>query len=303
MSQSRKQDLWHGYDAVRDRPRLRRFLVEALAYPQLVWQDRSLVRNFYRRELLGRFRGSIFGLLWVLIHPIFLFATYYLVFGVMFNQRAPNGLPEMWYPLYLFTGVIAWTAFAESTARCASLVVENGNLIKKVSFPAQLLPLHILGVNTLVYGIGVLCYLIVAVAMSFPLPGTAVIALPVVLFVQLLFTLGASLLLGAVHVFFRDVAQIWPILLNFWFFATPIFWYPGMIHDMDSLLPLLEWNPMYHVMLAHRWALGMPTVSGSFLGTGEVLGLAMTGLIPALITFFLGFVVFRSLQHRFADEV
>ena len=303
MSQSGEQAGWHGYDVVKDRPRLLRFLAEVPRYAPLVWRNRGLVRNFYRRELMSRFRGSIFGMLWVLIHPIFLFFTYYLAFGVMFGARAPDGQHELWYSLFLFSGVIAWTAFAESTARCASLVVENGNLIKKVSFPAQLLPLHIIAVNVLVFCVGVICYLVVAAIVGFPLPGLVILSLPFVLLVQLLFTLGVSLLLGAVHVFFRDIAQIWPILLMFWFFATPIFWYPQMFPDLESLLPLLEWNPMYHLMVAHRYALGMPTPAGELLGPIEVVTLAARSLLPAAIAFVIGFVVFRSLQHRFADEV
>lgn len=312
MVENRAQAPWQGYDAERDRPRLTRFLAEIPFYPRLVWRHRSLVRNFFRRELLGRFRGSVLGLFWVLVHPIFAFFTYYLVFGVMFGTRAPGGMHQLWYPLYLFSGVLAWTAFAESTTRCTSLVVENGNLIKKVSFRAQLLPLHILGVNVLVFLVGIACYLLVALITGFPLPGATIVLLPLVLLVQLLFTLGLSLLLGALHVFFRDAAQIYPILLNFWFFATPVFWYPTMFEGLQQLLPILRWNPLYPILLAHRHVLGIPDpiTSGAAAGTGghiasmgEVLALIGEALVPAGVAFIVGFVVFRSLQHRFADEV
>jgi lipopolysaccharide transport system permease protein len=303
MAPTRAPAEWQGYDAVKDRPRILRYLAEIPGYPLLIWKHRSLVRNFYRRELLGRFRGSVFGLLWVLIHPIFLFVTYYLVFGIMFGTRSPGGQHELWYPLFLFSGVIAWTAFAESTTRCTSLVVENGNLIKKVSFPAQLLPLHILSVNVLVFLVGAFCYFLLAFFTGFPMPGLPVLLLPLVLLVQLVMSLGLSLLLGAVHVFYRDIQQIYPILMNFWFFATPIFWYVGMIQGMESLLPALEWNPMFPLMLAHRDVLGIPDATGQAASFVEVLQRIGTAALPAFIIFVLGYVVFRSLQHRFADEV
>jgi hypothetical protein len=104
MAPTRAPAEWQGYDAVKDRPRILRYLAEIPGYPLLIWKHRSLVRNFYRRELLGRFRGSVFGLLWVLIHPIFLFVTYYLVFGIMFGTRSPGGQHELWYPLFSLLG-------------------------------------------------------------------------------------------------------------------------------------------------------------------------------------------------------
>ncbi len=313
---SESSQLGQSYDAVKDRPKIGRFLVEVLTYPRLMHKNRSLIHNFFKREFYGRFRGSILGTLWVLIHPIFLFLTYYLVFGLMFNARAPDGagLHELWYPLYLFTGVLAWTVFAETAVRCTSIVMDNGNLIKKVAFPAQLLPLHLCIVNTIVYVVGVIAYTLIAWATGFYLPSYGVLLLPLVLIVQTIFTMGVGLLLAAVNVFFRDMAQIFPILINLWFFATPVFWYESqfmtrdaetgaLYNRMEAVLPFLRANPMYSILGAHRSVLGIPRETGVIPDFAAMLHDIGAATVPSLITFAVGFVVFRSLQHRFADEV
>jgi len=292
----------HTYDAsTRSRNPLR-FLLQIPFYPALMLNHGGLIRNFFTRELGSRFRGSALGSLWVLVHPMFLFATYYVVFGVMFGMRDKEGFPENWYAFYLITGVLAWTLFAETTMYCTSVIIANGNLIKKVKFPAQLLPIPISAVNSMVFLVGVGAYLGFALVSGYEwCPGWSLLWLPVVMFVQLLFTIGVSFLLAAGNVFLRDLTQIYPIIANLWFFTTPVFWYPRMFGKsatLKALAPLLELNPMYHIIGAQRSALG--TAMDPKLGVLPQLGAAA---VPAVITFAVGFCFFRSLQHRFADEV
>ncbi len=300
----------HSYDADREGARWPGFLLEAAAYPFLIQRNMALVRNFFRREFLGRFRGSLLGVFWVLVHPIFLFLTYYLVFGLMFAVRSPEGAHPLWYPMYLFTGVLAWTAFVETAVRCTTLIIENGNLIKKVAFPAQLLPLHLIAVNLVVYLVGVLAYYILSALTGFVFPGYGLLLLPLVLVVQALFTIGVGLILASWNVFFRDINQIFPIVANLWFFATPIFWYEEMLlgrggdlSGIRTLLGWLEWNPMTPLLRAHRAVLGIPLPDGTAPSMGYILDAVGTAALPAVFFFFFGFLVFRSLQHRFADEV
>ena len=302
----------HGWDADTDKGSRLRFLKELLDYPALAYRHKALLYNFYRREFHGRFRGSILGMFWVLMHPIFMFLTYYLAFGVLFASR---NLPvPMHYPLYLFLGIIAWMAFAETTIRATTLVVENGNLIQKVAFPAQLLPLHLLAVNTIVYLVGGLIVLIIAVAVGWPVAWFNLLGLPYVLLVQSVFALGLSLFLAAAFVFLRDLSQVYPIFMTFWFFASPIFWHRGMLsaETYKSFAPYLELNPIYHLVSAHRAAFGLGTEGMSFsspevvypnAGLWDVLAYATAALPWAIVALVIGFVTFRSVQHRFADEV
>jgi lipopolysaccharide transport system permease protein len=111
-----------------------------------------------------------------------------------------------------------------------------------------------------------------------------------------------SFLLAAGNVFLRDLTNVFPIVVNLWFFATPVFWHPGMFASdperVKTLMPIIELNPMYHIVAAHRAVLG--TSPNPEIG---VLSQLADATIPAVITFVVGFCFFRSLQHRFADEV
>ncbi len=298
------------YDAERGSGSLLQFLGEALLYPVLLYKHRTLVRNFFRREFQSRFRGSILGSFWTLIHPLFLFITYYLVFGMMFNVRSPQGMHPLWYSFYLFTGVLAWTVFAETTIRCTTVVVENGNLIKKVAFPAQVLPVHISAVNLVVFIVGSLAYFVIAALTGFAFPGPNLLLLPLVLVVLMFFTVGVGLILAALNVFFRDVNQIFPILANLWFFATPVFWYDEMLMggaknnpQLQTIFSLLQLNPLNPIIKALRAVLCIPRIGTEKDTLGSVLGLVGQAALPAFTVFLIGFVLFRSLQYRFADEV
>jgi lipopolysaccharide transport system permease protein len=299
-----------GYDAERGSGSVLQFLQEAILYPVLLYKHRTLVRNFFRREFQSRFRGSLLGSFWTLIHPLFLFITYYLVFGMMFNVRSPEGMHSLWYSFYLFTGVLAWTVFAETTVRCTTVVVENGNLIKKVAFPAQVLPVHIVSVNLVVFIVGSLAYFVIAALTGFAYPGLNLLLLPLVLVVLMFFTIGVGLILAALNVFFRDVNQIFPILANLWFFATPVFWYDEMLMggaknnpQLETILTLLQWNPLNPIIKALRAVLCIPRIGTEKDTLASVLGLVGQAALPALAAFLIGFVLFRSLQYRFADEV
>ncbi len=307
------------YDASDRGHTLWRFLVEIPGYPRMAWRNRGLIRNFLIRDLQGRFRGSMLGMFWVLVHPIFLFLTYYLVFGIMFGQRGKDSQGYMWYSIYLFSGILAWTAFTDTTIRATGVVIDNGNLIKKVAFPAQILPLHLGVVNLIVYGIGLLVLALIMIVTHLAggyhghFPGLRLLLLPLALFDLCLFAIGLGLLLSALQVFARDTAQIFPIIANLWFFASPVFWYHEMFdrvqpdgsitNSMSSFGVIFYWNPMTPILQANREVLGIVTRGDQLLSLPELSMLCLRGFVPAALTFVVGYCVFRSLQNRFADEV
>ena len=293
------------------------YLHEVFKFPALVLQHKTLVRNFFIRELFGRFRGSLLGVLWVLIHPFFLFITYYLVFGVLFSVRGMPG-QAMWYPLYLFLGVVIWTLFAETTMRCTTIIVDNANLIKKVAFPAQLLPVHLGGVNLLVCAVGIVAFFTVAGIATYygsyqlQWPGLPILFLPLFAFLLLLFALGVGYALAAAHVFFRDTVQIFSIVITLWFFASPVIWHmktfasnpdPETSAFLQQILPFLEMNPLYPLLTGMRGSLGLQNAFAKVLTFEEVSWLFVNAAIPACASFVIGFTIFRSLQYRFADEI
>ena len=278
-------------------------------YPFLVSRHKYLVLNFFRREFYGRFKGSILGVGWVLIHPIFLFIVYYLVFGELFQLRAAPGKPETWYPIYLFSGIVVWMLFSETSLQSCTIVTDNGNLIKKVAFPAELLPFPKILVNLVVFlvgtgvilGVSGIIYIFAPDKSPVSLNGSHVLFFVPIALELALFTLGLSLLLATLHVFIRDTFQVYSVFLMFWFFVTPVFWHTAMLKSSPfykKVAHILALNPLFNYVQGIRACIG---VLDKPLNTARSCFFA--GLLPCLIIFVLGCFVFNLYKRRFADEV
>jgi len=290
-------------------------LVPVVRYPLEIWRHRYLVHNFFRRELLGRFRGSSLGLFWVLVHPIVMFAVYYLVFGYLFGNPKTGVGPGREYALYLFSGVIAFTALNEGVTRSCTCVVDNGNLVKKVAFPSELLPVPLILVSLVVYVVGALVCLGVGLAYGVLAPGWSLLLLPVVLLIQFVMTLGIGLFLANAYVFARDTSHLWSIASMAWMFLTPVFWFPHALEGpiAESIKQAFAWNPAYPLLQAHRIVLGAQSVKYSKEVDGVTKDLTsdlgylgdhlLYASLWALGFLCLGYAVFMSRRHKYADLV
>jgi len=278
-----------------------RHLGAVLRYPARIWRHRLLVQNFFRRELFGRFRGSFLGVFWVLVQPIFLFSIYFFVFGFMFGVKF-GAEPGPAFAVYMLSGLLVVTNYMEATSRACTVVVENGNLVKKVAFPCELLPVHLVGVATMVFIVGLIVLMVIGLSTGTVTPDLRLLVWPLVLLVQIVFCLGVGLTLACVHVFMRDTSHIWALLGQAWMFLSPAFWY---LEGEGGLLAKTEWagwlrlNPLYPLMQAHRLALGVTPsrVDGTL---GGHLAVAAAWAIAFLV---LGHAVFTSRREKFADLV
>lgn len=278
-----------------------RFLGEVLGYPVRIWQHRLLVQNFFRRELFGRFRGSFLGVFWVLVQPIFLFSIYFFVFGFMFGTKF-GGQVGPGFAVYMLSGLLVVTAFMEATLRSCTVVVENGNLVKKVAFPCELLPVHLVAVSTMVFLVGAIVLMAIGLPTGTITPDARILLWPVVLLVQIVFCLGVGLLLACVHVFMRDASHIWGLLGQAWMFLSPGFWW---MEGPDGLLAKASWaewlrlNPLYPLLQAHRLSLG---VTPSHVD-GTLTGHLLTASAWAVGMLTVGHALFISRREKFADLV
>ncbi|MFT4512162.1 MAG: ABC-type polysaccharide/polyol phosphate export permease [Planctomycetota bacterium] len=284
-----------------------------LGYPTKIWQNRYMVQNFFRRDLMGRFHGSMLGAWWMLIQPLFMFGVYYLVFGTLFNRGAGA---TMEYALYLFSGVVLFHALVEATSTSCGIVVANGNLVKKVAFPSEALPIHVGLVSMVLYFVGALVSIAASLISGTWLPGIELLALPLVMIVQFVMVVGMGLLLGNANVFVRDVSQLWRIFGMAWMFLTPVFWVPSMLYKAlgeDSIIPsiMMNANPAYSLVMAQRIALfgeippvfdaqGTLVVDYGMVGLWGHLGQAAIWAVGFLIV---GYTSFVANKHKHADIV
>jgi lipopolysaccharide transport system permease protein len=280
---------------VKDLPRPSRWkrLAQLLASPfATAAAQRHLIASMVERDILARYRGSIADAFWAILNPLILMLTYYFIFGIVLETRFPGDPSRHGYTLYFLAGMLPWLAISEALGRAPNLARENRNLITKLIFPLEILPLN-LTLAGLVTGLtALLIYFGFLLFARGGVPPTA-LYLPLVLLPQFLFTAGLCFALSALGVFLRDLVYIVSLSLTLWFFLTPIC-YPETSLP-QYLLPILGKNPVFLFVRAYRLVL----VEGR---APEWLALAkLTAL--SIAVFYAGFLYFAAVKKRFADVV
>jgi len=259
-----------------------------------LFRYRGLIQSLVARELKARYRGSVLGFFWSFINPLLLLGIYSFVFTFVLPNRPPKLEP---YSLFMFCGILPWTWFSASLAESSQVLISGGNLIKKVLFPAEVLPIVTVLANMMhfLFGLPIL-FLFIIYYKHAVLSVPELLWLPVVIVVQLVLTIGFALLLSAITVHFRDVKDILGNVLTFWFFATPII-YPML----DEIVPplgrsVLNLNPFTHLAVSYQEILFYPGPFGHWRG---LLALAAA----SVLLFLAGYFVFDRLRDSFAEEV
>ena len=253
-----------------------------------------LLRELVKRDFQGRYAGSLLGFAWSFVQPLWLLLLYSFVFSAVL-RITPAGVRTQHFAVFLLCGLLPWMALQEGVLRSATAVTDNANLVKKLRFPAEILVaaavlaalLH-QGIATLLF-LGVLGYLGELSWQGLPL---LLVAVPL----QVALTLGLGLLLGAVHVFFRDTAQVVGMVLTGWFYLTPIV-YP-IAYVPERFRAWIDRNPLTALVGLYREA---------FLGAepGAASPMAGLGLLAAAAAVLLcvGLWLFARLKPAFVDEI
>jgi len=219
----------------------------AATLPVAVWRARAVVRALVARDLRGRYVGSSLGLLWSVVNPLAQLAIFTFVFSTVLSVRFGSG--DLPFVLYLAAALFPWLAFQESVLRSATCLVDNAVLVKRVVFPIEVLPVQI-AVSALVHQLIALALLLVLMVVLGVPPHASIAALPALLLVQLLLTIGIGWAVAAAHVFFRDTAHVLGVVFPMWFYLTPII-YPYQLVP-ERLRPLLALNPFTALVEAYR---------------------------------------------------
>ena len=255
------------------------------------WRNRSLIKALSYRGVVGRYRGSVLGILWSFFNPIFMLAVYTFVFSVVFNARwSANAGSKVEFALVLFAGLLVFNLFAECVSQAPGLIIANTNYVKRVIFPLEILPV-VSVCSALFHALISLLVWLVFYVISIGLPHQTVLLLPFVLIPLLFITLGLSWLLASLGVFIRDVSQLVAIVVTVLMFLSPIFYPVTALPDKYRLI--LHLNPLCPAIEQMR----------EVLYWGRVPSLLMYGayLASSLMVAWLGFAWFQKTRKGFAD--
>jgi lipopolysaccharide transport system permease protein len=208
-----------------------------------LWGQRELIRRLTVQEVIGRYKGSYFGLLWTILTPLLMLAVFTFVFGIVFKAKWGVSAHEsrLEFALTLFCGLIAFNLFSECFNRSPGLILGYPNYVKRVVFPLEILPVNIL-LSSLFHALVSLFILLLGISFIMDRFPWTVIYLPLVLFPLVCLSLGLSWFVASVGVFIRDVGNMTGFLTTLLFFGTPIFYpitaLPGRLQTVIRLNPL-----------------------------------------------------------------
>ena len=253
---------------------------------------RGLIQSLVARELKARYRGSVLGFFWSFFNPLLLLTVYTFVFAYVMPPAQLKEIPN--FALFLFCGLLPWTWFQASLVESSNILIAGGNLIKKVMFPAEILPIVNVLSNLVHFLLGLPILVAFLIYFDAPLQLSELVWFPMVVLVQLILSVGLALILSALTVHFRDIKDILGNLMTLWFFATPIIYYWKFAPE--AIRPYLNLNPFTHLAISYQEILYFP---GDYGHWKWLMALGAGSLLLFLFAYFL----FDRLRDSFAEEV
>ena len=251
-----------------------------------LYQYRELLKTNVKKEIRGKYKGSVLGVLWSFLNPLLMVAVYAIVFPYLMRSTQEH------YLIFLITGIIPWIFFTTVVTSGCNCVWINGGIIKKVYFPREILPLSVVLsalVNFLISCIIILIFVIFGgIGVS-----VQILWLPVIAIIQSALSLGLLFILSAINVYVRDIEYIVQFIMNLLFYATPIVYNITMIPERFRWILYL--NPMAHFLDAYRAIFYSKTMP-------DLKSLGIIGIISFLVLI-IGYKIFKKLENGFAEEV
>jgi lipopolysaccharide transport system permease protein len=262
-----------------------------------LWNYRELIHNLVVRDLKVRYKSSVLGVVWSWLNPLLMMVVYTVFFTIFLGN---NNIPR--YHVLLLCGLLPWNFFNDAVLQSTGSIVNNAHLIKKVYFPREVLPISIVLSSMVNFLIALPMFFILALVSGSPLTRW-VLLLPITILIQVVFTVGLTLFLATINVFYRDTQIILGVVMLAWFFLTPVFYPIEKVPQAASLLGitfdarlwLRRLNPMASIIASYRDLLyrGAPT------GLDFLLRTAVTALLVLVV----GYLVFLRYSPRFGEEV
>jgi len=262
------------------------------AMVRALWNYRGFITGSVKREFQLKYRNSMLGATWTVLNPLAMIIIYTVIFSQIMRAKLPGIDSTFAYGIYLCSGVLTWGFFAEITGRSKTVFMENANLLKKINFPRLCLPVTVVASAGLNFVI-IFSLFTVFLLISGNFPGLPYLALLPVLLLQIAFAIGLGMVLGVLNVFFRDVGQLFDVVIQFWFWLTPIV-YPVTILP-ETVRPWIALNPMANLVAAYQQIL----VAGRWPDLSSLWFVAVLAVLLCLW----GLWLFRRNAGEMVDEL
>jgi lipopolysaccharide transport system permease protein len=253
---------------------------------------RELLFSLTKKDLKVKYRGSVLGFFWSLLNPVLMMLVYSFVFSMILRQ----GIQE--FAIFLLCALLPYNFFSNSVNYGSGSIISNANLVKKIYFPKEIIPLSIVLSNLINFLLELVVLFVVLSIFGYKFY-MYLYLLPLVILVQVLFVSGISMLISALNVFFRDLQHLITILMLVWFFATPIIYPLSMVPERFQFW--MQLNPMAVFAAYYRnifYFVKYP--DGMYWPPLEII-LICLGI--TFLFFFMGYFVFKRLEQKFAEEV
>jgi ABC-2 type transport system permease protein len=278
-----------------------------------IWARREVLLNLIRKELKVKYVSSVLGAVWSLLNPVVFLAVFSFVTAI-------TGLALPDYPIYLLSALLAWNFFTTSVTNAARSVIDNGNLVKKVAFPREVLPLSSVGVALFDYVLQMAVLALYMIAVGHTVPLSALALFPLAVLALLAFTTSLSFLIAAVNVRYRDVQHLLNLGLLVWFWVTPIVYAESLVQGKlqavhlaaTNAFRLYLLNPMADIAIGlHRALYGVHLMSSDVgprpvlasYGSATVALMLGVVLVASLLLLRITWKVFFDLSGDFAEEL
>lgn len=251
-----------------------------------LYEYRELLKSSIKKDVGGKYKNSVLGVLWSFLYPLLQIAVYAIVFPLIMRSNMEN------YTVFVCCGLIPWNFFSTAISRSSFTMIENGNILKKVYFPREILPISVVTSEAVNFIISTIIILAFVLGSGMGLTWY-VVFYPLILLVQYVLLIGISLFVSSITVYFRDLQHFIGIALQLLFYATPIVYATNIIPE--SYQWILRLNPMTFIIDGYRSIF-------YYQQQPDFMTLGMTLLI-SIVLCVVGYLLFNKLQKRFAEEL
>lgn len=253
-----------------------------------LYNYRELLKTNVKKEIRGKYKASILGVLWSFINPLLQVVVYAIVFPYLMGASVDN------YLAYLVTGIIPWTFFLTTVSQGVTTIKSNGGIIKKVYFPREILPLSVVVSGLINFFISCVIIVFFCIVLGVGI-SWHIIFVPVIAIIQALLSLGLALALSAINVYIQDMEYIVAFVLNMLFYGTPIIYQLSQFSNAGKLFTLVSLNPMTQIINSYRDVFLYHLIP-------DIKNLCLV-FVLSIIAVIIGYVIFKKLEIGFAEEL